>query len=114
MRRLSFAAVHAITKACPTPSLLIDVREPDECRGGMIPTAINIPLNTIPCAVEKSPEEFRAAYGVPKPAFEDNLVIYCQRGGRAEKGACAFSCAGFKNVDLYPGSWLDWSANLNK
>lgn len=112
MRRLSFQAVFELTKAFPPPSVIVDVREPSECAEGMIPTAINIPLATIPAAVKKTAEEFKSSYGVPKPDLGASIVVYCQRGGRAEKGAAAFAEAGYTNVDLYPGSWTDWSAKI--
>lgn len=110
MQRLSYADVLALTKASPATALLIDVRNEGECAEGMIPTAINIPLPTLSEAVKKNAEEFEAAYGVPKPSLEDRLVVYCLRGGRAEQGVAALTASGFKNVDIYPGSWMDWSA----
>lgn len=110
MQRLSYAAVLSLTQAVPRTALLIDVRDENECKEGMIPTAINIPLSTLPSAIQKSSDEFTNDYGVPKPALNDKLVVYCLRGGRAEKGASILTSSGFTNVDLYPGSWLDWSS----
>lgn len=110
MQRLSYAAVLALTKAVPPTALLLDVRGADECSQGMIPTAVNVPLDQLPTAIKKSADEFSSAYGFKKPAPPDRIVVYCMRGGRAEKAAGILAENGYSNVDLYPGSWMDWSA----
>eukprot|EP00796_Vickermania_ingenoplastis_P012050 gene12050-8302_t len=108
MQRLSYAAVLALTKAVPPVALLLDVRGAEECAGGMIPTAKNIPLDQLQTAVKKDAMDFKTAYGFEKPAFSDRIVVYCLRGGRAEQGAGILSSNGYTNVDLYPGSWSEW------
>lgn len=113
MQRLTYAAVVSLVRSTPAAALLLDVREPNECAEGMIPTASNVPLTVLPEALKESPEAFKAAYGFSKPKEDDPIVVYCQRGGRAERGAAILVNGGFTNVNLYPGSWTEWSANQN-
>ncbi|CUE69413.1 rhodanese-like protein, putative [Bodo saltans] len=69
---------------------LIDVRTPEEThRYGMIPTAINIPVNVVQEVLgnDISPEEFEETYGIPKPRQADHskLVVVLQSGPRLRR-----------------------------
>lgn len=57
-------------------ALIIDVRESDEYAAGHVPSAISIPLSTVPDRVE----EFR---------HEGTVYVICQVGGRSLR-ACQF------------------------
>jgi thiosulfate/3-mercaptopyruvate sulfurtransferase len=88
--------------------------EPIDVRGGHIPGAINAPwaecLTADVPQVLKSPQELRehfAKYGVTDSA---NVVCYCGSGVTACTNIFALHLAGFKNVQLYPGSWSEWIA----
>ncbi len=88
---------------------LIDVREPNEFSRGHIPSATNIPLGEIGAALALSPEEFKAKYGVEKPAKDDEkVIVYCRSGVRADKARLEAKEHGF-NVYNYKGSWLEWN-----
>ncbi|XP_064638592.1 thiosulfate sulfurtransferase/rhodanese-like domain-containing protein 3 isoform X2 [Lineus longissimus] len=89
---------------------LFDVREPEECRTtGVIPSAVNIPLGTVPEAFQKPPEEFRESYGVEKPGKDDaNIVFSCLGGVRSRRALNAVTELGFKNARHYIGGWEEW------
>lgn len=84
----AFAAAHA------QHAQLVDVREPDEYRGGHIPGALNIPLGAL------------AARSSELDATTPVYVI-CQSGGRSAKGAEALTLAGFQALSVAGGT-ADW------
>ncbi|XP_055628377.1 rhodanese domain-containing protein CG4456-like isoform X2 [Toxorhynchites rutilus septentrionalis] len=90
--------------------LLIDVREPEEIAStGEIPTAINIPLNTVSDELKLSPEAFQEKYGRKKPGNDDPVIFSCRSGVRAGLAANEADKLGFKNVKNYVGSWTEYA-----
>lgn len=77
---------------------LIDIREPYEYERGFVPTAVNIPANTLLRNVEN--------YMDPKKEYH----IICQSGGRSGQATAILSEMGYAVVDVaggtgnYPGS----------
>ncbi|KPI89707.1 hypothetical protein ABL78_1200 [Leptomonas seymouri] len=92
----------------PTTCIL-DVRGTDEFAGGSIPSAVNVPLDQLEAAIKLTTEDFQRKYSAAKPEKSDHIVTYCLRGGRAEKAANELTADGYTNVDVYPGSWTEWS-----
>ncbi len=76
--------------------ILIDVREPSELEYGMIPSAINIPLDDI-------------EFGIERFDKDDNLIFYCRTGGRSHQAAETAKRLGFTNAQNYKGSVWEWS-----
>lgn len=54
-------------------AVLIDVRSQDECRKGIIPGAINLPLNRLKSARKLIPDQ------------DTPIFAYCLNGGRADR-----------------------------
>ncbi|CAH0994335.1 Thiosulfate sulfurtransferase GlpE [Emticicia aquatica] len=72
---------------------IVDVRTPEEFRGGHVAGAINIPLNEIPQRVEEMKE------------LKTPLVLCCASGNRSGQAYRYLSQMG---VDCHNGgSWLD-------
>jgi thiosulfate:glutathione sulfurtransferase len=92
---------------------LIDVRTPEEThRLGMIPTAINIPVNVVQEVLgnDVSPEEFEETYGIPKPRPADHsLWFYCQHGMRSAAAAEVAESLGYHSVSNFGGSFAEWA-----
>lgn len=92
---------------------LIDVRTPEEThRYGMIPTAINIPVNVVQEVLgnDISPEEFEETYGIPKPRQADHsLWFYCQHGMRSAAAAEVAESLGYQSVSNFGGSFAEWA-----
>lgn len=63
-----------LAQTFPTPLLLVDVREPAEYAAGHLPGAVLLPLGQF------------AARAAELPVDQD-IVIYCQRGGRSVQAA---------------------------
>lgn len=52
--------------------VLLDVRDPSECSGGMLPGSINIPVSELDSRFSEIPQG-------------KEVFIYCKAGGRAER-----------------------------
>ena len=87
--------------------ILIDVREPDELKHGMIPTAKHIPLGEIDKALDMSEIDFKEKYGF-NISKKDNLIFYCRTGSRSGVAAVKALNQGFKARN-YKGSIWEWS-----
>ena len=68
-------------------AFVVDVRTPDEFRGGHLENAQNIPVTEI--------EQHLASFGTDK---NREIIVYCQRGARAGKAKEALEKNGFTNV----------------
>ncbi|XP_055906694.1 rhodanese domain-containing protein CG4456 [Eupeodes corollae] len=89
---------------------LIDVRNADELEStGVIPASINIPLPELKAALNKSNDEFKAAYKRPKPKEDSYIIFTCLAGGRAQRAAEQAILHGFVNAKAYKGSWTEWA-----
>jgi len=90
--------------------VVVDVRQPEELvETGAIPGSRNIPLGDFERAFSLSPEEFRSAYGFPKPS-PSSLAISCRSGVRATTAWEAIVQHGYCQARVYKGSMLDWQA----
>ncbi|XP_078582238.1 thiosulfate:glutathione sulfurtransferase-like isoform X2 [Branchiostoma floridae x Branchiostoma japonicum] len=89
---------------------LIDVREPEEIAStGLLPGAINIPLNRLHIDLKMPEEDFKEKYGVEKPG-KDNLILHCL-GGIRSRGALAIAHAlGYEKARHYIGGYAEWAA----
>ncbi len=72
LKRLSFVSAAVARKHLAGGALVIDVRSPEEFRGGHVPNAINIPLGelreSLPCRVKDKSQV---------------LLLHCLSGGRS-------------------------------
>jgi len=79
---------------------LIDVRSVGEYNSGYIPTAINIPVNTIENRIDE----------IPKNKL---IIVYCKVGGRAENARKKLTELGYENVINFGGT-NSWKYELVK
>ncbi|KEG12003.1 Heat shock protein 67Bb [Trypanosoma grayi] len=113
-RRLTHEAMKALIASKRQGRLsrthLIDVRGQDEVQvTGLIPLAINIPLDQLECALKNDQESFLNKYEAPKPLHSETLVMYCKMGSRAEQAAAIATQCGYHNTEVYLGGWDEWS-----
>ncbi|HVN38228.1 MAG TPA: rhodanese-like domain-containing protein [Myxococcota bacterium] len=106
-----FAACHADTASTPDAPqsevaaairdghapLLLDVRTPQEYASGHVPGARNISIDELPARES----ELGAERDRP-------VVVYCEKGGRAARGAKLLAAAGFTSVRLLAGHMSAW------
>jgi len=96
---------------------LVDTRTSEEYAEGHIPGALNAsyPKSTGgPCQTEENSASFRSAWaklGIPQNA---HVVVYCRTGVRATAAASALIEDGYTNVDVYEGSWTDWTSDSSR
>lgn len=80
---------------------IIDVRTQDEYIGGHIPTALNIPLNSITSISNIIPDK------------SVKIVVYCQSGNRSKQAASLLLELGYQEVyDL--GGIVNWDYEITQ
>lgn len=77
--------------------LVLDVRTPDEYKQGHVPGAVNIPHTEVANRL--------AELGNKK---DRNMVLYCEKGGRAAKAADVLMKEGFTNLKHLTGDMSAW------
>jgi len=77
--------------------LILDVRARSEFESGHIPGAINIPHSELPRRV-----------GELGPGSDQEIVVYCEGGGRATRAASELRHAGFSPVLHLQGDMSAW------
>jgi phage shock protein E len=77
--------------------LLLDVRTPEEFASGHIEGAMLVPVAELPDRLDQL------------GAYKDRgVVVYCERGGRANKALDVLQEAGFHNLVILEGSMSRW------
>ncbi|XP_042274906.1 thiosulfate:glutathione sulfurtransferase [Thunnus albacares] len=95
--------------------LLVDVRTKEEVDKGRIPGSVHIPVDTVEAAFAMEPEEFKAKYGVTKPALDaPELVFQCQMGKRGGIATAKAHEIGYINARNYTGGYREWSEKEGK
>lgn len=77
--------------------LLLDVRTPEEFTSGHVPGAVNIPHDQLPSRL-----------GELSASRDDEVVVYCERGGRAAKATETLEAAGFTAIRHLTGDMSGW------
>ena len=77
--------------------VLIDIREPDEVRSGVIPGSHHVPRGILEGAIWKI---------APDPATE--IVLYCSHGNRSVLAGTVLQSMGFSNVLSLAGGTTKW------
>lgn len=72
---------------------IVDVRTPEEFRGGHVAGSINIPLNEVPSRLEELKQ------------LAQPLILCCASGGRSGQAQYYLSSQGITCTNA--GSWLD-------
>lgn len=83
--------------------LLIDVREPNELAGGMIPGAVHLPRGMLELDIDKFTTD-----------KDKQIVLYCAAGGRSLLSAYMLGRMGFRNVVSLIGGYEQWSKSQPK
>lgn len=96
-------------------AIVLDARSKSEydgsairaARRGHIPTAVNIDWNdNLDQDIFKGADALEQMYGnIPKDA---EVITYCQGGYRAANSFVVLKMLGYKNVQMYLGSWGEW------
>lgn len=95
---------------------IIDVRSEDEWAEGIIPGAIliNFEKNNNENGTFKSVQNIKLKYRDLDVREEDTVILYCKSSIRAAQTLLALYNAGYSNVKLYDGAWLEWTLDENR
>ncbi|KRX00432.1 Rhodanese-like domain [Pseudocohnilembus persalinus] len=93
---------------------ILDVRSQNECSEGMIPFAVNIPLQEL---MEqkgqifgfKSQEQIEKQLEEKGISKNDKIIVYCEHGFRSTYCFVKLLGIGYKNVSNYFGSYAEFS-----
>jgi len=94
-------------------TILLDVRTDEEFALGTIPGSVHIDFerNNFRDGTYKPVQQIRILYKENGIMPEDTVIIYCQTSIRAAQTFAALYDAGYRNLKIYDGAWLEWSAS---
>ena len=96
IEQLNVAAVHALWQQSPPDLVLLDVRQPEEWREGIIPGALKISLADL-------------LHQLATLAPEKRYVLVCRSGNRSGTAANLMHKAGFTRLANFQGGMLAWN-----
>ncbi len=90
---------------------LIDVRSDEEYETGTIPGAIHINHedNLFNDFSFRPVQQIRIVYKEMGIMPEDNIAMFCKSSIRAANTYVALYNAGYRNIKIYDGAWLEWA-----
>ncbi|MBN2794620.1 MAG: sulfurtransferase [Clostridia bacterium] len=108
-----FELVKSITEDPDSKVKIVDVRSVAEYDQGNIPGAILYPHtnNLYKDGTFMSSRDITLFYMEKDIKKEDTLILYCKSSFRATQTMLLLREAGFENVKVYDGAWLEWEAN---
>jgi thiosulfate/3-mercaptopyruvate sulfurtransferase len=110
---VDFDYIKSITEAEDTNVKIIDARSIAEYEAGNIPSAILYPhtKNLYSDGTFMSSRDTFLFYSDKDINREDEIILYCKSSFRATQALVLLEEAGYKNVKVYDGAWLEWEAN---
>jgi len=98
----------------PNPSIvLIDTRTLEEHREGHIPGSVHLDYqgNNFKDGTIKPVNQIQIRYIEQNIGYEKEIWMYCKTSIRAAQTFLVLYNAGYQNLRLYDGAWVEWSAN---
>ncbi len=110
---INFEALQLITEEEEATVKIIDVRSPAEYDAGNIPGSFLYPhsKNLYKDGTFMSARDMYLFYLDKGFEREDDIVLYCKSSFRATQTMALLEEAGFENLRIYDGAWLEWQAN---
>jgi thiosulfate/3-mercaptopyruvate sulfurtransferase len=110
------ATIDEVKKQVNTPDknvVLIDTRTDEEFNEGTIPGSLHINYleNDYKDTTYKSVETIKLDYIEKGVTPEKTIILYCKTSVRGAQTFAALHNAGYKNIKLYDGAWLEWTAD---
>ncbi len=104
--------VKAVSEDENTKVKIIDVRSIAEYEAGNIPGSMFYPHtnNLYTDGTFKSARDTYLFYSEKGIERDDELILYCKSSFRATQTAALLQEAGYENVKIYDGAWLEWSS----
>lgn len=98
----------------PDPAtVLLDVRSIEEFNEGTIPGSICVDYaeNNFPDGRYRPIQHIRIRYLEEGIDYDDHVIVYCRTSIRAAQTYLALYNAGYRDLVLYDGAWVEWSAD---
>lgn len=110
---VDFETVKSITEDEATNVKIIDVRSPAEFDAGSIPGSVLYPhsRNLYSDGTFMSPRDMYLFYKDKGFEKDDEIVLYCKSSFRATQTMALLLEAGYTDVKVYDGAWIEWEAN---
>lgn len=111
----SFEEVKAVTEDAQSKVKLLDVRSSAEFAEGHIPGAILYPhtQNLYKDGTFMSSRDLKLFYQDAGFSVDDEIILYCKSSYRATQAVALLEEAGFKNLKVYDGAWIEWSSLMD-
>ncbi len=92
---------------------IIDTRSLEEYSAGTIPGSININFvtNNFSDQRYRPARQLRNSYQEANINIDDTVIMFCKTSVRGAQTYLALYDAGYRNLKLYDGAWLEWSAS---
>ena len=92
---------------------ILDVRTADEVSGGIIPGAIHINYvdNNQDNGEFYPPSYIQRYYPDNEITPDKEVIMYCKTSIRAAQSFIALHNAGYRDLKLYDGAWIEWSSD---
>lgn len=110
---IDFETLKGITEDEDSKVKIVDVRSISEYEAGMIPGAIFYPHsnNLYTDGTFMSARDIKLFYTDKGIQVDDEIILYCKSSFRATQTLLVLEEAGYNNVKIYDGAWLEWTAN---
>lgn len=98
----------------PDPeTVIIDTRTKEEYEDGTIPGSIHLDFegNNFTDNTYKPVQQLRIRYLEEKIDYDKEIIMYCKTSIRGAQTYLALYNAGYRDLKLYDGAWVEWSAN---
>ncbi|MDF2523990.1 MAG: rhodanese, partial [Clostridiales bacterium] len=110
------ASIEEVKKQVGNPQgnvVLRDTRTKEEFGQGTIPGSVLMDFmdNNYKTGSFKSPEAIQYQYVENKITKDKTVIMYCKTSVRAAETYLVLYNAGYRNLKLYDGAWLEWSAD---
>jgi len=110
----SFEEVQALANEPKEGTVLLDVRSAAEYAEGFIPGAVLYPhtQNLYKDGTFMSSRDIGLFYKDAEIKKEDLIIVYCKSSFRATQTVALLEEAGYTNLKVYDGAWLEWSSKV--
>jgi thiosulfate/3-mercaptopyruvate sulfurtransferase len=91
----------------------VDTRSLEEYNEGTIPGSVLLDYsgNNFPDDTYKPVRQIRIRYLEEGIGYDDTVYMYCKTSIRGAQTYLALYNAGYRDLKLYDGAWVEWSAN---
>ena len=92
-----------------------DVRTPEEYLAGTVPGSVHLNYikNNFPDGTFRSVRQIHTLYRDKGITPDKTIIMYCKTSIRAGNTYVALYNAGYRNIKIYDGAWLEWSSDTS-